>query len=298
MKSELRSYSSPFNLGHKALVNLWQGVVVAQEKVDGSQFSFGTRDGELFCRSRRVAIDLKDPGMFDKAVETVQGLSMHDGWIYRAEYLRTKKHNTLTYGRVPNGNLILFDIDRGDQDYMDWEAMREEAKSIGLEVVPQLAVFEQKPTAEDLRALCDTESTLGGVKIEGIVLKNYEQFGQDKKTLMAKYVRPEFVEKHSKDWKKRNPSDKGFVQMLVDEYRTEARWMKAVQHLRELNELEHDPRDIPKVMREIVDDVEQECADEIRDRLFEHFWKDIKRQLNRGAPEWYKALLVEEALSK
>ena len=47
MKSTIRSYSSPFNLGHKALAVLFSGSVTVQEKIDGSQFSFGIVDGEL-----------------------------------------------------------------------------------------------------------------------------------------------------------------------------------------------------------------------------------------------------------
>jgi hypothetical protein len=42
----LRSYSSPFNLGHKALEDLFDGTVTVQEKIDGSQFSFGVFNGD------------------------------------------------------------------------------------------------------------------------------------------------------------------------------------------------------------------------------------------------------------
>jgi hypothetical protein len=295
----LRSYSSPFNLGHKALTQLFTGAVVVQEKYDGSQISFGVRDGELFVRSRRVAVDLCDPGMFDKAVGVIQSLydKLEDGWTYRGEYFAKPKHNTLAYNRIPQNHIMVFDIDRGDQDYItDHDELEEICTALEIECARRIAVIEKAPSMDQIEEWLKLESTLGGPKIEGVVFKNYSRYGQDKKVLMGKYVSDKFKEKHSGDWKDRNPSRQDFIQLLIAEYATEARWMKAVQHLREEGKIEGVPQDIPIVMREIVDDVEQECAEEIKEKLFKHFWKDIKRGVNRGAPVWYKELLAQEAL--
>jgi hypothetical protein len=49
---KISSYSKVYNLGHRTIEQLFDGIVVAQEKVDGSQFSFGLIDGELYCRSK------------------------------------------------------------------------------------------------------------------------------------------------------------------------------------------------------------------------------------------------------
>ncbi len=296
----LRSYSSPFNLGHKALKGFWKGTIYATEKIDGSQFSFGLVEGELVCRSRRHQINLEDPGMFALGVATArdivdQGL-LKEGWTYRGEFLSKPKHNTMAYDRVPRGNIILFDVDRGDQDYFP-HLMGPGITALDLEIVPTLAVYETRPTLEDVKVLLETESILGGGKVEGVVLKNYDLFGIDKKVLMAKLVSEDFKERHGTDWKKRNPSQKDYVITLTEEFATEVRWMKAVQHLRETGEIEGVPQDIPIIMREIVSDVENESADEIASALFAHFWPNIKRGLTRGAPEWYKALLAEEAMN-
>ena len=300
MKSAIRGYSSPFNLGHKALAKLFDcESVIVQEKIDGSQFSFGIINGEIECRSRNQQVILDDAGMFDKAVATAidlaqQGLLI-EGYKYRGEYLMKPKANTLVYDRVPKGNIILFDIDRGDQDYLPYEDAIVLADSMDLEYVPSWEC-EGKPTVEMLETWMQKKSVLGNTTIEGLVFKNYDEYGRDSKVLMGKYVSDKFREVHDKDWKKRNPGDKAFVAVIIEQYATEARWMKTVQHLREAGELENEPRDIPKLFKEVSGDVLEECEQEIRDKLFKHFWKQIARGLTRGLPEWYKELLAEEML--
>ena len=54
--STLHSYPSIFNLGHRAVAGLLGGPVIVEEKIDGSQFSFGvTVDGEIVTRSKGAA---------------------------------------------------------------------------------------------------------------------------------------------------------------------------------------------------------------------------------------------------
>ena len=299
--NRIRGYSSPFGIGHKALQDFWEGTIYITEKIDGSQFSFGLVDGELVCRSRRVEINQLDPGMFKLGVETVQAAVdfnlLEDGWTYRGEYLSKPKHNTMAYDRVPAGNIILFDIDVGDQDYItSWSEVERQADLLGLECAAFLGVFETKPDMTILNALLNTESALGGGKIEGIVMKNYDLWGIDKKVLMAKLVSQEFIEKHSRSWGGRNPGKKQFIATVIEGLATEARWMKAVQHLREAGTIEGEMQDIPEIMREIGRDVESELAEEIRDALYKHFWHEIKRGLTRGMPIWYKGLLQDEQM--
>ncbi len=297
----IRSYSSPLNLGHKHLGLLFDGPVVIQEKVDGSQFSFGMQDGELFCRSRRQMIDLEAPGMFAAGVATVSVLALDgklvEGWTYRGEYLSKPKHNTLAYERVPEGNIILFDIDMSYEDYMPHDdAERIAADALGLEYVPTW-YFGRQPLLPEVKAWAGEESILGGIR-EGIVIKNYAQLGGDHKTLMGKYVNESFKESHTSDWKKRHPGKTDMLIGLVETYKTDARWEKAIQHLREQGELLDAPQDIGPLIREIQADVQNECADEIKEILFNHYWKDLSRQLTGGFPEWYKNRLMEAVLDE
>ena len=296
---EVRSYPKVYNLGHPVLRHLFRGPVLVQEKVDGSQFSFGVRDGNLFMRSKRAEIY---PGATDKlfapAVATVERLFAEglllDGGTYRGEAVCCPRHNTLKYDRAPDAGLVLFDFDVAHENRVDPDTLQRVGDELGLEVVPAFYYGEVTDLAT-LEALLNTESFLGGVKLEGIVIKNYAEFNErDGKMLMGKWVRPEFAEQNSNNWKAANPNKQDVVFSIVHRFATEARWAKAVQHLREEGKLEGEPKDIGLLMREVPDDVFDEHGEEIRDMLYGHFKKQIARGLTRGLPEWYKARLIEE----
>lgn len=298
MTGHIPSYSSIYAIGHKAAAALFDGPVVVEEKVDGSQFSFGIdEDGELMCRSKGKDLVVDAPEkMFQRAVDNALEIAteLHPGWIYRGEYLEKPKHNALAYGRVPARHVILYDIDTGLQEYLDVAAKRTEAGRIGLEIVP--VMFEGVITSADqVRALLHAESCLGGVAPEGLVVKNYAQFGSDKKVLMGKYVTEAFKESYKAAWGEANPAGADIVQRLGATYRTEARWRKAVQHLRERGELTESPKDIGVLLKEVSTDAHRECRDEIADELFAWAWPKIGRQITAGFPQWYKDQLLQQA---
>ncbi len=98
--SDLHSYPKVYAIGHGAIAELFDGDVLVEEKIDGSQFSFGRSvDGELLMRSRGATIvpGSSDSKMFAAAIATVQSLSPNliHGWTYRCEYLAKPKHNVL-----------------------------------------------------------------------------------------------------------------------------------------------------------------------------------------------------------
>lgn len=292
----INSYPSVFAVGHKAIADIFNGDVIVEEKIDGSQFSFGIMDGEFVCRSKGKDIIPSAPEkMFSKAVESAMSLPMRDGWVYRAEYLQSPKHNTLSYSRVPRGHLIIFDICTGVEQYLGPDQKLEEANRIGLECVPVLhrgavTSFEQ------FASLLEMDSVLGGCKIEGFVVKNYNVFTPEKKVAIGKYVSEHFKEKHEVEWKKSNPTQHDIVQALISTYRTNARWEKAVQHLRDSGIIEGSPRDIGALIKEVPEDVLKECRGEIMDKLMAHFWPQIKRGITAGLPEWYKESLAKSVL--
>jgi hypothetical protein len=299
--SHISSYSKVFLVGHRWVRDIFDEPVIIQEKIDGSQVSFGLIDGVLTIRSKNADIYIEDvPKMFRKGVDYI--LSIKDdlvpGYIYRGEYLQKPKHNTLAYERVPKNHIIIYDVAREGQNYLMPEQVKAEAEAIGLEVVPTL--YEGMVDGiKQLKSFLDTDSILGGCKIEGVVIKNYNKFTDDKKTMMAKYVSTEFQEKHQDSWRKANPTRTDILDDIIETYRTEARWRKAVQHLRERGELEETPRDIGALIREVKDDVKDECEEEIKDRLFDYFWKkDIERSLTHGLPEWYKEQLANKTFEE
>lgn len=299
MKS-LRGYPKVWNIGHPSVDRLFEGPVVVQEKVDGSQFSFGIVDGNLCMRSKGAEIyyPVRDK-LFQAAVETVQELGrkglLQDGWVYRGEVLCSPRHNSLTYNRVPVGNIILFDIDIGEERRLLPELTAQQAQKLGLEVVPTL--FEGViDNVEAIKELLDRRPYLGGEMIEGIVVKNYAIFSQfDGKQLMGKFVAEKYRERHSRQWKKDNPGTQDIVTQLINCLVTEARYEKAVQRRRDAGELQHAPQDIGPLMKDLSEDLETEEQDFIKEKLYAHFHKQILRGVAGGLPAWYKKCLLTRA---
>lgn len=291
----IHGYPSVYQIGHKSILDIFSSEVLIEEKIDGSQFSFGLIDGELKCRSKGQQLILDAPEqMFIKVIETVKKLQnfLQPEWVYRGEFLGKPKHNTLAYDRVPKKHIILFDINIGNEAYLTYDEKQAEAKRLGLELVPMF--YQGK--VEDLsffKSLLETPSILGGTKIEGAVVKNYSLMTQEKKVMMGKYVSEKFKEVHGGEWRKNNPTETDIVNQLIAEYRTPARWHKAVQHLREAGTLTDSPKDIGNIMKEVPVDVLKECEDEIKQKLFKHFWSKINRGLSAGIAEWYKEELLK-----
>lgn len=292
----IASYSKILALGHRALEGFLREPVTVEEKVDGSQFSFGIYGGELRCRSRGAEVNVHAPdSLFREAVATVWELApkLHDGWTFRGEYLRKAKHNTIAYARIPEKHIVLFDIDTGDQHYMTHGEKCAIACTLGLECVPLLH-FGKVASADDVRGFLERESFLGGAKIEGVVIKNYARFGQDGKAMMAKFVSEAFKEANGASFRARNPTSGDIKDILIERFRTEARWRKAIQHLTEAGELEGSPRDIGKLIPEIQRDIDEECAEEIKDALYAWAIGNVRRGAVAGFAEFYKQQLLEQ----
>lgn len=296
----LHSYPSIFNLGHKAVKTLFDTEVLIEEKVDGSQFSFGKKDGVLFMRSKGSTLyEPVSDKLFKGGTDYVISIQekLQEGWTYRGEILCRPKHNALEYDHIPLNHIIIFDIDRGDQDYLSSVEKYVEAGRLGLQTVPVL--YEGKiETLEQLQVFFERESILGKAKIEGMVIKAYTQFGQDKKVLMGKWVSEAFKEVHGKEWGEANPNKSDFLTKLVVALKTDARWEKAIQHLRDDGKLEDSPRDIGVLLREIQEDVKNEMADQIKEKLFAYYWPQIARGTISGFPEYYKAKLAAKQFDR
>lgn len=296
--SHIHSYPKVWAVGHGAISDLFAGEdLLVEEKIDGSQFSFGVLDGEISMRSKGVAVLAEVSGMFAAAVNTVKELAprLHPSWVYRGEYLAKPKHNCLAYERVPLHNIILFDINTGDEVYLSRAEKEAEAERIGLEIVPVLYQGPVK-SQEQFYRLLERDSLLGGVKIEGIVLKNYSRFGLDKKVLMGKYVSETFKETHSKEWKASNPTMSDVVDRIIATLRSEQRWNKSIQRLRDSGQLENSPRDIGKLMKAVQEDIREEEQEFMAKKLLEYAVPRILRASVGGLPEFYKRTLVDSVI--
>jgi len=286
-------------MGHSAIKDLFLDEVIIEEKIDGSQFSFGIKDGQLFCRSQnKEQFPESTDKMFKLAVEKVRDVQdkLTEGWTYRGEYLSKPKHNTLCYSRVPENNIIIFDIDYGEEDYFIPAGTMGKINVIcelGFEVVPLLFIGKVEGYDEFVKFL-ENDSILGGSKIEGVVVKNYHRFGRDGKCLMGKFVSTMFKEKHQKDWKIRNPSKLDVIELLASSLKTDARWEKGVQHLRELGQLTNTAKDIGGLIKIIQQDIFEEEEEFIKEKIFEWAKKALSKKCTAGLPEWYKDKLLKE----
>jgi len=291
----IHDYGKVYTHGSKYVYEVFNGPVVVQEKVDGSQFSFAIVNDELVFRSRKRQMDCNDyEQMFEKGIKALEEIKdqLMRGVIYRGEYLQSPRHNALKYDRVPIRNVILFDIEDlsiGD-NYYPPEFVQKEAERLGLECVP--TYFEGKCDSQFLLQYLEKKPILGGEQIEGVVVKNYAMPDASGKFLKAKMVRSDYKEIQTTEWKKAHASGKDVSWQIVLALRTEARWNKAVQHLKEEGKLLDAPQDIGNLIKAVNLDVLEEEADEIKEILFKHYWKDISRGITRGLPEWYKRKLM------
>lgn len=290
-----------FHLGHKNVNTIFDGDVEITEKVDGSQFNFGVLNGELYMKSKGAIVHANCPeNLFAEAVEYVLSIKelLREGFVYHCEYLKKPKHNVLCYNRIPKNHLICFGISKPDGTFneIDREGWCNE---IGIEHIPVL-YHGQVDSVGFIKALLDTDSTLGNTKVEGVVIKNYNQqilIGNQCLPIMsAKYVSEKFKERHGQ--KSKTFKTKGRVEDFVQSFRTEARWQKAVQHIRERGELDGSPKDIGVLMREVHKDIVDECRDEIINFLWCEYIKKIKRVATAGLAEWYKEQLAREVFNE
>lgn len=303
----MKSIPKIYTLGTRFNADIFDGPIVIEEKIDGSQFSFGAVHQDcglrLVCRSKSADIDLTNPGMFAAAVETAKRLfgdmKLPPGWVFQCEYLAKPKHNVLTYARVPKNHLVLFDVRMATGDYCGRAAKEEWALQLDLELVP--AFYEGRLNQFTFPAYLEDfllrQSVLGGTQIEGIVIKNYSKSHPESESGMApmtaKVVSDRFKEKMVCRPANPKAGPGEFVQALVNSLRTEARWLKAIQHLKEANQLQNDNRDIGPLCREIQRDVLEEEAYWIKQQLFNEFSKEVAKGVVQGFAQFYQKLLVE-----
>lgn len=293
----INPYPKIFTLGTVYIKDILNEEIIVEEKIDGSMFAFAKVDGELHFRSKGAILYEKNPNkMFKLGVDYIVSIKdkVPENIVFYGEYLNKNKHNVLKYNRVPKNNIILFGAKTPSEEFLlDYYKY---ADMLDLEVVPQL--YKGKiNNVDELMKMLDIDSILGGTKIEGIVVKNYSRpfllGGNVPIPFMAgKFVSEKFKEVHQREWKTER-SMSGKFEQFKDSFKTEARWHKAVQHLKENNKLENGPRDIGSLIKEVKEDIISEEKENIKEWLWNHFYREILRNSTRGLPEWYKKYLLE-----
>jgi hypothetical protein len=296
-------FSKIWALGTNQVLDIFDSEVEITEKIDGSYFSFYKEKGEVVRKSKRqILYGVQGNKMFSSAIEQVDRISLliEEGYSFHGEYLQKSKHNSLSYTRTPKNNIALFGVFKNGIP-LQYGEIKKWATILEFDVVPLL--YKGRVRANEvenlLSKLLETESYLGSVSIEGVVIKNYNKSlmlgGLYFPILCAKYVSEKFKEVHRTSWKRDNTS-KGKFETFCESFRTEARWNKAVQHLKEEGTLLKEPKDIGNLIKEVARDIEEECGEDIKEFLFKEFGKQILRTSIKGLPEWYKNKLVSDMI--
>lgn len=303
----MKNYQKIYGDHKREVQDIYEGHLIVEEKIDGSQFRIEIdEEGRIFCGSHHQELSLTGSNFklgTEKAQEVLRGLKAENGDVISifCEYLAKPKQNVIPYARVPRNHLVMFDaIVQGK--YLDREEKERFAFNIGLECVPLLWRGPAEEFTEEVRKkLLKTKSFLGHQKgydrIEGIVIKNYGKYYDLNKFpwLEGQFMATKIVNEEFKEINKRvNPRAGDKLQALKDSMRSEARWRKAVQHLKEKNELVNDMQDLAKLAPEVVRDIEEEEKEIIKDELWKLYGKSILQASVKGLPQWYQERLREE----
>jgi len=294
----ITAFPKVFAIGTDYIRDLFNGYVEITEKVDGSQFVFGRINETLYMRSKGAQLFTEKPEkMFLEAIHYIDSIQEYlpEDMIFYCEYLKNPKHNTLKYNRIPKNHLMLFGVkDTTERFYVN---LSHYAEMLDIECVPVLS-FGSVGGVNELMGYLDSESFLGGTAIEGIVVKNYDKKfflgGQPIPLMAGKLVSERFKEVHRERWGKEEKT-KSRIDTFMESFRTEARWEKAVQHLRDSGELGNEPRDIGKLFKIVHQDIDDEEKENIKNFLWGEYGDQIKRRATAGMPEWYKNKLAERA---
>jgi len=300
----IHAFPKIFTLGQDYIADIFNEDVEITEKIDGSQFVFGKLNNTLVMRSKGVVIEdyytRSDNDLFYPVIQWVISIQddIPDNTYFYGETLKTPKHNTLTYGRVPSNHFMLFAIATAAGTFVqEHSSLAEQANILGCEVVPLLYKGKIKGLA-DIEKFIDIPSALGNTNAEGIVCKNYSRpfllGGQPIPLMAGKYVTEKFKEVHRTSWGKENTSA-GKWGIFKQQFRSVARWDKAIQHLRDNGELENSPRDIGKLINAIKVDIAEEEQDTIKNFLWNHYGQEAVRTSTAGFPEYYKKKLLENS---
>lgn len=296
----MKEFPKIFQLGHKEINGLLDDEVEITEKIDGSQFIVGKdKEGKLHMRSKGAVINPdQPPNLFRPVVEyflSIEKRLFKNTSLY-GETLCKPRHNTLAYSRVPKNHFMLFAMSNFDGSHFSSSYFQLESfgEMLGVEVVPLL--FQGKATIDMMDKLLPQESVLGGETPEGVVVKRYtehELYGQTFPLMSGKFVTEKFREKHQKIPMGTSGGNK--ILQEFERYNTEARFNKAVSHLKEKGELEGSPKDIGKLMKELREDLLAECEEELKELLWNgYFKKDFIKVSTRGFPQWYKEKLMDD----
>jgi len=296
-------YPKILHIGASLIGTIFDESVEISEKVDGSQCRIYLADNVVMVGSKNQ--DEADYGMFRIAHQ--QGERIHDctGWdsfgsevLLFCEFLRSPKHNTLVYDRVPKNNLYLFGAVVDGKHYYTNE-LENLARVLDIDP-PNVLSFGKVNSLDEIKEFLAMDSYLGGSTVEGIVVKNYNRTYDPLMVhsqafigypMVGKCVREDFKEKNIKRWNMQK-SKKG-IDAIVDVFFTPARLHKAIQHISDEGKLNYEKRDLQFLIPEFFNDLMEEEKDAITSMIMSDVFKEVKRRAGQYVVREYIGWLAE-----
>lgn len=304
--AHLSAYASIGNLRDRNSRLVFGQPVYVQEKVDGSQFSFGLvqmEDGstELLFRSKGSVFRAGGNGMFNPAVTAVTAIQsqLPLGYTFRGEFLSKPRHNVLRYDRTPLGHIVLFDIQNDKGEFVPQTEVQVAAKFMGFDYAPILdyADMTEAQVLANMPSYLKHPAVLGG-QIEGVVIKPASRvFLPDGTQVLVKIVSDAFKEVKV-DRITGNSNANGMDEVtarIIARYATNQRYQKAFQHLQDEGLLSGSMKDIPLIIREVQADILKEEEQHIKDELYNAVKKDLLRGFVKDVAGWYQNRNIEGA---
>lgn len=297
------SYCKILTLGSAYTDSALVGDVVVQEKVDGSAIKFGLTDQkELIIGSRNTILGHADENkMFKEGYEHIMSIAdkikrFPPCTYFYGEYLQKNRHNAIKYDRIPLNHIVLFDV-VSEGRYFDRQKLAETALELTIDVVPEVYRGRIEDRGFLAGLIANTQSYLGGSLVEGVVIKNYGQtilLGGQVYPLFTKLVRPEFKEVANQRQKEFKP--RLTLEDYFQSFCTEARWLKAIQKMKDNGTWLKDPKDIGSLIKIVQEDIVTEESENIRQHFYTTFIPEILRCSVKGLPQFYKDKLFKGEL--
>lgn len=283
-------YPKIYALGSAEVADILKYQVEVTEKVDGSQIGFGVINGELIIRSKSSLIVQSQPNkLFANATAYIISIKdrLDPGWFYYGECLQSPRHNKLKYERVPRNNIALYGVKDDEGVFCAYDEVHEIASILEVDCVPLLGYGHR--TVEDLERYIKLNKSFLGGDIEGIVINSG--------CGLAKLVRQEFKEvmREKRPKAVQGDTDKA-VQETFAAFCTQARWDKAIQHLRESGEIVGSNSDIGLIIREIQRDVLEEEGEYVKELLWSMFRRKFLSAVVEGFPKYYQERLLAQTV--
>lgn len=300
MQNKLIKYLKIHSLGSPETEGILDEVVVVESKIDGSNFRvrylpeenkliFGSRNNELSNDTDEEQwIAIKS---YKKAFKEHKE-SFIPNVIYFSESMQ--KHTISYDSGIPDTiGYDIFDLERNE--FWDWKAAKQAFENIG---IPFINVHYEgllkDITKEQLNEYIK-QSPYRKEGDEGIVIKCYKKLNPYGRPLFAKIVDLIFKEKNKTVFKGETPKVKTNDEDIVEEYFTKGRFIKAINHFKDDNEI-IDMSLMPKLFKYISEDILSENILEIMKEYNSMDFKKFNNIVAGKSAKMLKEYLMNEVI--